>query len=357
MDRVSIGTLTRTVLLPGFSTLWVVVAVACYDPPTSVAEQPALEVILRLPGAQFEPWKIGASPAGALFLATDAGLYRAGPDSIDHWTQLTAEPVAAFAIVAPIDSMAFVVTRGGQIYRWTRSGGWHRMRTPVSDSIVIDDDWIHGVPMHALWARGESEIYAAGWDGTVLRFDGSEWHVVPTPLMTAPGTDRTPAYYEGRITALAGDDTTLFFTNGIDVYRRTSSSDWVRDAAPPLQTRPYCGFRAAALGSEALWVSGGELPCLFRRESNGRWTDLSTHLRAFTQPGVFWGATQSDGSVLFWASAYGEGDVAIVDHQRVRVLQFPHLRWFGGATVASGYLYVTGMLGDTTIVGRVRHRR
>ena len=354
MNPVSPTSLARTLWLLAVTPLSLVFGVACYDPPTSVAEQPALEVVLRLPGAQFGPWHLAASPEGALFLATDAGLYRAGPDSIDHWTELTDEAVPAFAIVAPVDSTAFVVS-AGQIYRWTRSSGWHHMRTPVSDSIVIDYDWIHGVPMHALWARKESEIYAAGWDGTVLRFDGSEWQSVPTPLMTAPGTDRTPAYYEGRITALAGDDTSLFFTNGIDVYRRTSG-DWERDAAPPLEARPYCGFRAAALADAELWVSGGELPCLFRRESGGRWTDLSPQLRVFSQPGVFWGATQSDGSMLFWASSYGEGDVALIRRGRVRVFQFPHLRWFGGATVANERLYVTGMLGDTTVVARVLYR-
>jgi hypothetical protein len=334
-----------------------VVAAACYSPPTSLGAQPALEVVLRLPGAQFKPWTIAASPNGALFLATHAGLYRAGPDSLGHWTQLIADPVVTRAIVAPIDSMAFVANPvSGQIHRWAPTDGWHRMQTPVSDSIVVDHDWIHAVPMHALWARGGTDVYAAGWDGTVLRFDGMEWQVDPTPLMTAPGTDRTPGYSRGRIYAIAGDDASLFFTNGLDVYRRTQSAGWDRIAGPSQAARPHCGLHAAALSRGELWVAGGEVPCLFRRDANGRWTDLSAQLGVFSQPGVFWGATQSDGSILFWASAYGEGDVAIVDDGRVRVFQFPQLRWFAGATVAKGQLYVTGMLGDTTVVARVSHR-
>jgi hypothetical protein len=259
-------------------------------------------------------------------------------------------------MVSPSASNAFVITSPGQIHRWTPTDGWHRVQTPVSDSVIVDHDWIHGVPIEALWARSDTDVYAAGWDGTVLHFDGATWTHEATPLMTEIGTDRTPGYSEGRILTIAGDDTSLYFSNGLAVYARTPSGRWQPVVTPPRESRRNCGFQGLGVASGILWVAGGEQPCLFRRAPDGRWTDLSARLAGFSQPGVRGGARQADGSILFWAGSYGEGDIAVIQRENVRLLQFPELRWFNGAAVVGDYLYVVGMLGDTTVVGRVPHR-
>lgn len=330
---------------------------ACKPIPTATVERAVPEIVLRMPGTSARGAALSAAPDGSLFLVTGEGLYRAGPDSASRWTRLTSEPVQAAVMVSPSASSAFVITFPGQIHRWTPTDGWHRVQTPVSDSVIVDYDWIHGVAIEALWARSDTDVYAAGWDGTVLHFDGATWTHEATPLMTEIGTDRTPGYSEGRIRTIAGDETNVYFSTASTVYTRIAAGRWEPIVSPPLESHHKCGLGAAlAVARGVLWVAGGEQPCLFGRAPDGQWTDVSPRLAAFSPPGVRGGAAQADGSILLWAGSYGEGDVAVIQRENVRLLQFPELRWFSGAAAVGDYLYVAGMLGDTTVVGRVPHR-
>ena len=63
------------------------------------------------------------------------------------------------------------------------------------------------LPLHAIWGKGRSALHAVGWMGTVLFFDGHQWHhrrggvVDPQSKGFAPCAENTPLF------AITGDDT------------------------------------------------------------------------------------------------------------------------------------------------------
>ena len=320
--------------------------------------QPAYEVVLRLPrgnhsGRSQVPWALAGSPDGALFLATRRGLFRALPGEPRQWTELTAEPVEAHGLYAPSKDAVFAVgySLGGSVYRWRVVDGWQRMRTPLTDSVIVENDYIHGVPLAGIWGRDERDVYAVGEEAAILHFDGVAWTAEANPLLALvdSGGPITVRGSGARLMAVGGSADGVYAVAS-DLVRR-SGGRWERFARPTDDVARYCGFEAMSVRGRDVLVAGGELPCLFRFR-DGRWTDLTSRLGGFAAPGVQGGATQADGSALFWASAYGRGDVAVVRGGAVRVLQFPTIKWFGGAAVVGPYLYVTGIVGDTTIVAR-----
>lgn len=65
--------------------------------------------------------------------------------------------------VSPSD--VWVVGSAGTILRWNGTL-WYRMRSPVQKDL------------HAVWASGPNDVWIAGQQGTRLRFDGTAWEVV-----------------------------------------------------------------------------------------------------------------------------------------------------------------------------------
>lgn len=63
------------------------------------------------------------------------------------------------------------------------------------------------LPLHAIWGHSRNALHAVGWMGTVLHFDGEQWHhrrgavVDPQSRGYAPCAENTPLF------AIAGDDT------------------------------------------------------------------------------------------------------------------------------------------------------
>ncbi len=63
------------------------------------------------------------------------------------------------------DGALVVVGDEGAIFSYDE-GQWRRQASPVP------------LPLHALWGQSREELYAVGWMGTVLRFDGDTWHLL-----------------------------------------------------------------------------------------------------------------------------------------------------------------------------------
>ena len=63
------------------------------------------------------------------------------------------------------------------------------------------------LPLHAIWGRSRNALHAVGWMGTVLDFDGRQWHhrrggvIDPQSQSYAPCAENTPLF------AITGDDT------------------------------------------------------------------------------------------------------------------------------------------------------
>ncbi len=67
------------------------------------------------------------------------------------------------------DDEVFVVGDEGAILHFDGSAnpagdGWHSMDSPTR------------LPLHSIWGRSRNELHAVGWMGTVLSFDGQQWH-------------------------------------------------------------------------------------------------------------------------------------------------------------------------------------
>lgn len=83
--------------------------------------------------------------------------------------------------IRTIESRAYVVGMRRTVYRCDGPRNWTRIdagaRTPDDDESDAGFDSIDGF--------GESEIYAAGWDGEVWRFDGTNWAKIESPTNLA----------------------------------------------------------------------------------------------------------------------------------------------------------------------------
>lgn len=315
-------------------------------PPISI---PTYEVVFELSGGGV-PWELTSAPDGSLFLASESGIFRATAEDYTAWTQLTTEPFPAQDLFSPGRESVFGVAGNGSVYRWHVQGGWERMSTPVSDSIVLDHDWSYGISLDGLWGTAETDIYAVGWGATILHFDGEEWTSVQNP-MHAIVDSGGPAASRARLRGVTGKDNELYATAYDILHFRDGNWSWI--ARPDTgQASHFCGFNAAAMYEGSLYVAGGERACMLRLTPTGKWEDVTQLIAGFSSPGPFGGATQHDASALFWASAYGEADVLRLYEHRSRIYRFTDLGWFGGAAIAGGSLFATGMKADTLIVVR-----
>ena len=100
-------------------------------------------------------------------------------------------------------------------------GLWHCMESPTR------------LPLHAIWGRSFDELHAVGWMGTVLSFDGKQWHqrrgavVDPKTNGYADCAENSPLFditgdASGRAWAVGDNGMILAFDNG----------DWQEQTSP-----------------------------------------------------------------------------------------------------------------------------
>ena len=317
------------------------------------------DVIFEAPGEAIAA--VAASPDGALFVATTAGVYRHIPGARATFERLMPAPDDfAQYLAAPSRYVVFHLTTGWDagVVRWQEGRGPTRVVLPPLEPWMTcgDDCLIFNLPLYALWARSDNEAWASGRYGIVVRITGDTGRLVRTPMLefarTAIGSD---AIYRTDLNYIAGDSERLFIGSASALLRHQSGA-W--DTLPnPWRRAPGCAADALVLQGETQLFGGhvpfpgSEMPCMIALEGE-RADRLDAELRGFGQPGIFGGALQPDGSALFHASAYGRGEIAVFRGRRPQVLAFPELGWFGGAAIIGRYVYAGGQLGESAVIIR-----
>ncbi|NAW12292.1 glycosyl hydrolase [Halomonas sp. D1-1] len=138
---------------------------------------------------------------------------------------------------------------------------WERMSVPTT------------LPLHGLWGPSPDRLIAVGWMGTILHYDGAEWHrqrggVVDDEGRFAACSENTPLFaIDGNAAGHAwavGDNGMILHFDGIE---------WHAERCP---TR--VNLRAVACAPDGtVYAAGGEGTVL-KRNADGRWTSLDCPL-------------------------------------------------------------------------------
>ena len=107
---------------------------------------------------------------GASEKVTRRGLFRGAfgtrPERAEGWYSvagLAAGPGDVFWDGWADEQGVFVAGDEGVIFHFDRAD-WMRMQSPAP------------VPIHALWGTDRANLWAVGWMGLILQFDGETWH-------------------------------------------------------------------------------------------------------------------------------------------------------------------------------------
>ena len=303
---------------------------------------------------------VAASPDGALFIATTEAVYRYIPADNGTFERLMPAPgYFPQFLAAPSRRVVYHVTTGDSaVSRWEEGMGRTQiLLPPLEPWMTCGDDCIQfNLAVFALWARSETEAFAAGDYGVVVSITGTTARLEPTPMLEfARGAIGSDAIYRARLNFIDGDaERVLIGSNSALLQGRNGAWDTLPN---PWRLAPGCAGETLVLQGDLLLFGGlipfpgSEMPCMVA-VSGGRAERLDTELRGFGQPGIQRGARQPDGSALFHASSYGRGEVAVFRGKHGRVYAFPELEWFGGAAIVGRYLYAGGQLGENAVIVR-----
>lgn len=165
------------------------------------------------------------------------------------------------------DGELFVVGDEGMVLRYTGVADangrlWQPMTVPVNS------------PLHGIWGTAADNLYAVGWMGCLLHYDGEQWHRLRggriddqsgrfaaceenTPLFAIDGNDQGQAW-------AVGDDGIILHFDG---------TNWQREPSPT-----QVNLRAVACaGNNTVYAAGGEGTVL-KRDATGQWTRLDCPL-------------------------------------------------------------------------------
>lgn len=98
------------------------------------------------------------------------------------------------------DHEVFVVGDEGRVLHFDGSADaqgrlWHTMHAPTR------------LPLHAIWGRSRNELHAVGWMGTVVSFDGEQWHHHRGGVVDEVSQRYSPCAENSPLFGITGDDT------------------------------------------------------------------------------------------------------------------------------------------------------
>ncbi len=94
----------------------------------------------------------------------------------------------------------FVIGDEGRILHFDGSADaegrlWHPMTSPTR------------LPLHAIWGRNRNELHAVGWMGSVVSFDGEQWHHQRGGVVDQQSQRFSPCLENTPLFAVVGDET------------------------------------------------------------------------------------------------------------------------------------------------------
>jgi hypothetical protein len=111
------------------------------------------------------------------------------------------------------DGLLFAVGENGAVVR-RQGNAWTPMLTPTAKDL------------HCVWGFAPEDVYAAGQDGTILHYDGSEWAKVETGLDPLAGIGLNGAWGEDGHLYLVGDKGTVLHLAGSEWKKEESLSTY-----------------------------------------------------------------------------------------------------------------------------------
>jgi hypothetical protein len=342
----------------------VLAAGGCGKEPAGPREVRDAAVVLRLPGDAL--FSMTSAPDGTLFISTFGGALYRSRDEGRRWDRVAqqdsgSEP-ALLRLYAPTRTTLFAVQSGHpEVYRWDEGKGLRRERTPVAGRWLSCGHTLVSASLVGVWGRSEREVYAIGWNGVVLRYDGARWAEERNPLSDSAGPcDDEPG---ARLEEVGGDDRYVYAA-GSRTIRRSRGGSW--ELLPPVH-RPgeVSAVRGIATG-DAGPVFGGSF------SGAGPATDPMRLFRPVPHPGAAgsgWEMLWAGGPYveLFEAGTSAPGsppvffDMAspnlfVLHGRRLRRYRAPELSGIRGAAVVGRHLVVAGGRDTTALVVRGRLR-
>lgn len=290
-------------------------------------------------------FQLEASPSGTLFASTHDGIYRASPPHYDDWQRI-ANTGVVISLYAPNDSTLFGVTRTcNSVYRWTPGTGWASMPTPISDSTWYDGHTRDCISLMHVGGRNEAEVYVVGFYGTILRFDGDEWHLEEHPLLG----DIAAHPYSRQILASVVATSEAVYVGGSDLIRKEPHASW--EVVPrPAEIPRRCEYMASAAHADVALFAWNS--CLLSVR-DGAQSVVVPEIGMLSST-LYRGRSQSDGTAVFWTYF---GDIVHVTDRGLQLYQLRHFGAGGGVVAAGAWLIAAGARGGSGYVIAFPRRR
>lgn len=130
-------------------------------------------------------------------------------------------------------------------------------------------------PIHAMWGTARNRLWAVGWMGLIMRYDGETWHkvrgcVVDENGRYASGPENTPLFGiaghdDGKAWAV-GDRGTILHFDGIDWKPETSGA--------------RAHLRAIQRLADGTMLAAGGDGCVLLRSDDGAWSRLECGIKS-----------------------------------------------------------------------------
>lgn len=188
-----------------------------------------------------------------------------------------------------VDGQVFVVGDEGMVLRYTGVADanghlWQHMDLPTK------------LPLHGLWGLSGDNLFAVGWMGCLLHFDGREWTLLRGGVIDTQGGRFAACEENTPLFAIAGSNQGEAWAVGDDgVILHFDGSQWQREASST-----QINLRAVVCGPDNIVYAAGGEGTVLKRDAHGQWTKMDCPLASGFHAMVL----LDDGSLLLGGGRY-----------------------------------------------------